>query len=174
MQKHEIMTSAVNKIDDSYILPPFFVLPFSLIPPIVHSTNLVVVLNRLFSEALAEGELDFLNGRILSITVQDARLNFCLTLVRRKLVACQHDSECDLTIEGTAFDFLLMLTRREDADTLFFNRRLRLSGNTELGLYVKNFLAALEPEEQIGKMYNYLQKFTDIFEYFGKMRAKLG
>ena len=43
-----------------------------------------------------------------------------------------------------ARDFLLLGLRREDADTLFFNRRLTLGGDTELGLFVKNTLDALE------------------------------
>jgi predicted lipid carrier protein YhbT len=41
---------------------------------------------------------------------------------------------------------LLLATRKEDADTLFFRRQLKTSGDTELGLYVKNFLDGLEPE----------------------------
>jgi len=41
-------------------------------------------------------------------------------------------------------DFLLLWLHREDADTLFFNRRLTLEGNTEPGLFVKNTLDALE------------------------------
>jgi predicted lipid carrier protein YhbT len=40
----------------------------------------------------------------------------------------------------------LLATRKEDADTLFFHRQLKTSGNTELGLHIKNFLDGLEPE----------------------------
>jgi hypothetical protein len=38
----------------------------------------------------------------------------------------------------------LLATRREDPDTLFFNRRLCIEGDTETGLHVKNLLDALE------------------------------
>ena len=51
----------------------------------------------------------------------------------------------DASIAGGFKEFLLLAARREDADTLFFARRLRMSGNTELGLYLKNFLDAFEP-----------------------------
>jgi predicted lipid carrier protein YhbT len=34
--------------------------------------------------------------------------------------------------------------RQEDPDTLFFNRRLSMEGDTELGLVVKNAIDALE------------------------------
>ena len=42
------------------------------------------------------------------------------------------------------YDYLLLASRTEDADALFFNRRLHMQGNTELGLYVKNFLDGLD------------------------------
>ena len=54
--------------------------------------------------------------------------------------------DADLTIEGTVYTFLQLATRNEDSDTLFFRRQLRMSGDTELGLYVKNFLESIEPE----------------------------
>ena len=39
-------------------------------------------------------------------------------------------------------DFLALMRADMDADTLFFQRRLRISGDTELGLIVKNWLDA--------------------------------
>jgi predicted lipid carrier protein YhbT len=43
----------------------------------------------------------------------------------------------DLTISANAQDFLRLAQRQEDPDTLFFNRRLSMEGDTELGLVVK-------------------------------------
>lgn len=40
--------------------------------------------------------------------------------------------------------YLQMLARQEDPDTLFFNRELEITGDTELGLIVKNMLDAIE------------------------------
>ncbi len=150
-------------------LPRLLTLPMSFIPTMISSTALVTVLNRLFTEALREGELDFLRQRVLLIRVQDARLSFYVTLIGHKLVACHHRQAHDLLIEGNTYDFLLLATRREDPDTLFFNRRLRLGGNTELGLYLKNFLDALEPEELLGSLFKRLQQVTDLFEQVGKL-----
>ncbi|MCP4696361.1 MAG: sterol-binding protein [Gammaproteobacteria bacterium] len=148
-------------------LPGFLTLPFGLVPSIVQSTALVSALNRIFAEALREGELDFMQGRGVGIHVEDARLNVCLSLAGRRLLACtERHQPCDLRIEGTAYDFLLLATRREDPDTLFFNRRLRLNGDTELGLYVKNFLDSLEPEEQLGSLFGLLEKAVYAFERF--------
>jgi len=50
----------------------------------------------------------------------------------------------DVRIRGTYADFWLMATRAEDPDTLFFNRRLAIEGDTETGLTLKNLLDALE------------------------------
>ncbi len=153
-------------------VPSLFSLPLGFIPPIINSTVLVSWLNRIFAKELQEGELDFLRPRrILLIRVQDAKLNFCLTLVGDRLVAYNHHQPNDLVIEGTAYDFLLLATRREDPDTLFFNRRLRLGGNTELGLYLKNFLDALEPMEQFEPVFKRLEQVTNLFEQFGKFQA---
>ncbi|MBP6514766.1 MAG: SCP2 sterol-binding domain-containing protein, partial [Steroidobacteraceae bacterium] len=44
---------------------------------------------------------------------------------------------------GSATDLLLLASRLEDADTLFFQRRLRLTGDTELGLTARNLLDQL-------------------------------
>ena len=54
------------------------------------------------------------------------------------------DQPAEATVRGTATDLLLLAGRREDADTLFFQRRLVLTGDTELGLVVKNMLDAVE------------------------------
>ena len=50
----------------------------------------------------------------------------------------------DLTISASAYDFYLLAMRKEDPDTLFFNRRLVVEGDTELGLIAKNALDAID------------------------------
>ena len=56
------------------------------------------------------------------------------------------------TLPATARDFMLLLTRREDPDTLFFSRRLVSEGDTELGLSVKNLLDAVDPETVLRRL----------------------
>ncbi len=111
-----------------------------------HSAVLVTFLNRVFASALREGEMDFLEGKIMLVRVRDAGLRYRITLANGKLKPVLNRRAHDLSIEGSIYDFLLLASRREDADTLFFNRRLRLGGSTELGLYMKNFLDAFELE----------------------------
>ena len=103
-------------------------------------------MNAMFAMPLQEGELEFLAGRVMNVFVSDAELRFSVSLDQGQLRAGTAVSEADLTIEGTVYTFLLLATRKEDADTLFFRRQLKTSGDTELGLHVKNFLDGIEPE----------------------------
>jgi predicted lipid carrier protein YhbT len=138
--------------DSSLTLPRFpmpLAIPLGLIPARVHSTALVLVLNQIFARPLREGELDFLEGRMVEIRIPDARVTLRLTLRGGRLEAGPSKGPADTQIEGSAFDFLCLATRQEDADTLFFNRRLRFAGDTELGLYVKNFLDGFEPPGEL-------------------------
>ncbi|WP_419621752.1 ubiquinone anaerobic biosynthesis accessory factor UbiT [Thiolapillus sp.] len=90
------------------------------------------------SEALAGGELDFLQDRVLQIEVMDLALDYRLTLDRGKLAAAAPGSAPDVRFGGRSREFLLLALNEEDPDTLFFQRRLQLEGDTELGLEIKN------------------------------------
>lgn len=136
--------------------------PLALIPTRLNSAILAQFLNRLFAPELADGELDFLDGRQMLITVADARLSYRITLESGLLAGSGDGRPEDLSIEGNIYDFLLLATRREDTDTLFFNRRLKLGGDTELGLYVKNFLDGMEIEQRMGPLLKLLNGATSI------------
>ena len=76
--------------------------------------------------------------------MRDARLTFDFTCTGVRFAASKKQDVTDLTISANAQDFLLLAQRQEDPDTLFFNRRLSMEGDTELGLVVKNAIDALE------------------------------
>ncbi len=50
-------------------------------------------------------------------------------------------------------DFILLATRREDPDTLFFNRRLVVEDDTVLGLVAKNTLDSIEWSNLAAKLH---------------------
>ncbi len=52
--------------------------------------------------------------------------------------------EADLCFTANLSAYLQLLTRQEDPDTLFFKRELEITGDTELGLLVKNMLDAVD------------------------------
>ena len=160
------MNSVIRSITQQPKFPAPLAWPLGLIPIRLNSTILVKILNRLFAPELADGELDFLAGKQMLITVADVRLSYRITLERGALAAVGAGRPEDLSIEGNVYDFLLLATRREDTDTLFFNRRLKLGGDTELGLYVKNFLDGLEIEERMGPLLKLLNGATSIMGRF--------
>ena len=49
-----------------------------------------------------------------------------------------------MRLAANGVDFLRMMLREEDPDTLFFNRKLQIEGDTELGLITKNLLDSVE------------------------------
>ena len=147
-------------------LPRLLTLPMGLIPPRLNSTVLAQILNRVFAAELKDGELDFLDGKVMRIGVDDARLTFRLTLADGRIRAAKTGE--DLTIDGNVYEFLLLATRREDPDTLFFNRRLRLGGSTELGLYAKNFLDSLELEGRLGPLLPLMNRTADLLGRFAR------
>lgn len=49
----------------------------------------------------------------------------------------------EVTVRASLADFAALALRREDADTLFFTRRLVIEGDTALGLELRNALDAL-------------------------------
>ncbi|MBY4598457.1 SCP2 sterol-binding domain-containing protein [bacterium BD-1] len=96
---------------------------------------------RLLSAPLARGDLEFMRGRRLGISVPDLGLSWVLELQGDRLRAS--DEPAEATVRGSATDLLLLASRLEDADTLFFQRRLELTGDTELGLTARNLLDRL-------------------------------
>ncbi|HED14983.1 MAG TPA: lipid carrier protein [Gammaproteobacteria bacterium] len=130
-------------------LPGFMRRCLHLVPRPLRQKILETSLNRVFADALAEGELDFLRERWLAVKVLDADVVFALTLNSDALHGDRieirlEQVEGDMVIEGCTYAFMLLASRREDADTLFFRRQLKACGDTELGLYIKNFLDAFD------------------------------
>ncbi len=100
---------------------------------------------RVLGPFVRDGTMDFMNGRRIAIEVSDLRLRWVLELREKRL--CVVDGEPEASVRGSATDLLLLAGRLEDADTLFFQRALVLTGDTELGLTARNLLERLPWEE---------------------------
>lgn len=146
-----------DSTESTALFPRPLAAPLGLIPERLHSGAVAAVLNRVLASELRAGELDFLHGRTLRIHVQDMRLALRLTLQHGRLAPAGAHALVDLSISGPLHAFLLLVARREDADTLFFRRRLRIEGDTALGLALKNCLDGLDIDahrlpRQLGRM----------------------
>jgi len=138
------------------LMPAPLMLPLKILPSFVHNKILLTTLNQLFKQDIKEGELDFLDGKIVRILIEDASIEYRFTLRDNKLVAAGNKSTADLILRGTIYNYLLLASREEDTDTLFFSRRLHMQGDTELGLYVKNFLDGMDMDSH--KIPAYLER----------------
>ena len=130
--------------------PPQLANVVSRLPAAPPSLAFSLAANRLLWPALKELDWQPLVGRRYAIRVKDLGLSLRFTVTQRGFAP---DSGApDLTISATARDFLLLIARREDPDTLFFSRRLVSEGDTELGLIVKNMLDALDLEAVLRRL----------------------
>lgn len=165
------MQTPNKKNGSSPLFPAPLSLPLKVLPSFVHNKVLVTTLNRIFASELKEGELDFLQDKIIHISIEDGGVEYRFTLKDDKLVAADKNAAADLTLQGTIYNYLLLASRQEDTDTLFFSRRLRMQGDTELGLYVKNFLDGMDMDSHKVPSYlkSLLQKSLPVYEHlFGK------
>ncbi len=129
---------------NQHLLPSLLAKPIELIPEKIHSSVIIKVLNKLLEQALKDGELDFLEQQSISVEVSDLKLKFALGLSNEKLVTSRWKKQDKLNLSGNLYDFMLLASRKEDSDTLFFQRRLKMQGDTDLGLYVKNLLDGMD------------------------------
>ena len=116
----------------------------SRLPARPGSMLLVTALNLVLARQLPGDVVQRLQGKRIRIEVRDARLAFDFVWRSSMFRASAPQTETDLTLSANAHDYLRLAQRLDDPDTLFFNRRLSMQGDTELGLVVKNALDALE------------------------------
>ncbi|CAM7831600.1 lipid carrier protein [Klebsiella quasipneumoniae] len=143
--------------------PSLMSVPVKLAPFALKRQVLEQVLSWQFRQALAEGELEFLEGRWLSIHVRDIGLLWYTSVVDGRLVVSQQ-AEADVSFSADASDLLMIAARKQDPDTLFFQRRLVIEGDTELGLYVKNLMDAIELEQMPKALRVMLLQLADFVE----------
>jgi len=115
------------------------------VPFVVQRLALQHALNRWLAVPLRAGEFELLRGRWLCLRVRDLGLAWNLTLGRDGLLIAPQ-APAQVTISGNWREFLLLASRQEDPDTLFFRRRLVLEGDTELGLALKNLIDSLDSD----------------------------
>lgn len=107
---------------------------------------LTLALNLALGRVLPREDLEPLTGRHLRMKVRDAGLTLDFTLGPNGFRIANAGGEPDLTLTANVRDYLALALREEDADTLFFGRRLLMEGDTDLGLLVKNTLDAVDWE----------------------------
>ncbi len=114
------------------------------LPQLPPTLGLTTALNLALDRILPRDTLDPLAGRLVCLRVTDAGLSLNFTLTEKGFRPAVSSAKPDLMISARARDFIALALREEDPDTLFFNRRLLMEGDTDLGLLVKNTLDAID------------------------------
>lgn len=135
-----------NFVIPRFRLPTFIARVGHKLPQWPHTLALVGALNAALKlRLLPESELAALEDKLFRVRVLDtggeANYTFRNGLFRPVFEARR---DPDLAFAANLSAFLQLLARQEDPDTLFFNRELEITGDTELGLIVKNMLDAVE------------------------------
>ncbi|MFA9439731.1 SCP2 domain-containing protein [Uliginosibacterium sp. sgz301328] len=131
-------------------LRPAFSLPASLarigrhLPRRPFGDALALALTVMRRTGNLPGDLDFLEGKTVCIKVSDLGIEARVQVNGERFRAAA-SSEADVSFQASSLDYARVALREEDPDTLFFQRRLRIEGDTELGLALKNLLDSIEP-----------------------------
>jgi predicted lipid carrier protein YhbT len=99
-------------------------------------------LNRIFAGAIAEGEFDEYEGRRIRLEINGGQPGITLGFWCGRLRIVEGPGEA--TIRGSWRAFHTLAERKQDPDQLFFQRKLVIEGDTELGLGLKNLLDSIE------------------------------
>ncbi len=124
-------------------LPRILLKPISRVPFILQRLVVEAALKHTFAEAVKDGDFDFLQGKHLKVEIRDINLHWYFSFNGRNITVSRH-ARADATISGELREFLLLASRQEDPDTLFFQRRLHINGDTDLSLEVKNMLDTID------------------------------
>jgi O2-independent ubiquinone biosynthesis accessory factor UbiT len=124
-------TAVLQKMSDYLLRVP-------VVKPLVNS-----ITHEVFKHLFNAQDLAFLEGRVVCIDCSTFNLAVCYTRVEGKIRLLPANN-WDVKISTSLNAVLLLLADETDADTLFFNRELKLEGDTVLGLLCKNMLDSLD------------------------------
>jgi O2-independent ubiquinone biosynthesis accessory factor UbiT len=155
--KHQLLSKIHSQVIDK--APIMLGLTLRCIPFNIKKRAIEQLLQLQFKQSLEDGELDFLENRWLKIQVTDLQLIWFISLIDNKLVVSREEIP-DVSFIGNTNDLIMIATKRQDPDTLFFQRRLIVEGDTELGLYVKNLMDSIELDAMPKLLRLTLEKLT--------------
>ncbi|WP_391088270.1 SCP2 sterol-binding domain-containing protein [Vibrio sp. NH-UV-68] len=138
--------------------------PVHLLPQFVQKKALLEGLKMVFKEALEEGDFEFLAGKWLKVEIRDLQLSWLISYQDEKLLVADTPVAEDVLFSANLNDLVLIAGRKEDPDTLFFQRRLTIEGDTELGLEVKNLMDSVDLESLPTALQSVLNQLADFVQ----------
>ncbi|CAM4248177.1 ubiquinone anaerobic biosynthesis accessory factor UbiT [Vibrio astriarenae] len=156
----------INKIRTQLVQNAASILrsPIHLLPQTVQKKALLEGLKMVFQEALEDGDFEFLEDKWLKVSVSDLGVSWLISYQDEKLVVADQPVQEDVSFSGNLNDLVLIAGRKEDPDTLFFQRRLSIEGDTELGLEVKNLMDSIDLDSLPKAMQVMLNQLADFVQ----------
>ena len=93
---------------------------------------------------LLPADMNKFAGRHFQLDVLDLGISIRFSANRQQFTSEDYPGKPDLRLAANSIDYLHMILREEDPDTLFFNRKLQIEGDTALGLTTKNLLDCVD------------------------------
>ncbi len=125
-------------------MPLFLARKAAKVPFGIQKNVLLKAMEQAFREPLEDGDFEFLEGKWMKVEITDLGLRWFFSYSDEgKLIVSDYENE-DAGIRGNLKEFILLASRSEDPDTLFFQRRLMIEGDTEVGLEVKNLMDGVD------------------------------
>jgi len=156
----------INKIRTQLVQNAASILrsPVHLLPQSVQKKALLEGLKTVFKEALEDGDFEFLEDKWLKVEVKDMQLSWYISYADERLVVADKLMQEDVAFRGNLNDLVLIAGRKEDPDTLFFQRRLSIEGDTELGLEVKNLMDSVDLQSLPKPLQTLLNQLADFVQ----------
>ena len=123
-----------------------------IMPTKVENYFVLHQVKRLSQPFMDDGEIDFLDNKVVLVKISELSAQWYFTKIGQQLVmlelaeAQSISPEPDVVFSGTVDALVLMASQKVDPDTLFFNRKLSITGDTELGLEIKNLFDQFDLE----------------------------
>jgi len=88
-----------------------------------------------------------MDGRLVEVAITDLEIKWLFAKTNgnnpkddRLVMIDDLNKKADVTFSGSLNAMILMASQKVDPDTLFFNRELMITGDTNLGLEIKNLI----------------------------------
>lgn len=151
--------------------PSLLKTPLHLVPKPLQQKIMLEALSMMFKEALKDGDFEFLQDKWLKVAVTDIQLALYISFNDDKLCLAETEQSTDVQFSANLNDLILIAGRKEDPDSLFFQRRLLIEGDTELGLEVKNLIDSVDLDSLPKPVTLLLAKLAD-FVYSGLAKSQ--
>ncbi|WP_043649478.1 ubiquinone anaerobic biosynthesis accessory factor UbiT [Chitinilyticum litopenaei] len=125
-------------------IPQPVVAVLSRLPEAPPTLALVTALNLVRRRLWPEEDFAWLTGRRVRMAISDLACGVTFSFDGQHFVLASQPA--DVVFSASLADYWIIARRQEDPDTLFFQRRLTISGDTELGLQLKNLMDATDFE----------------------------